>query len=817
MRTPGADASLAGDARPELAAEGRLAELAPDARRALLRRGRAGDPDVAARVAEIIAAVRSGGDAALRALAERFDGVTLDALEVPGRAMARARDGLDRDVRAALELAAGRIETFHRALVPAPLTVDAGPGVTLGRRFEPLERAGAYAPGGRAAYASSVLMCALPARAAGVGEVVLCSPPGADGRPSPEVLAAAAIARVDRVFALGGAGAVAALALGTDTVPAADCVVGPGNAYVAEAKRQVAGLVVTDAPAGPSEILVIADGSADPASVAAELLAQAEHDPDAAALLVSTDDALAAAVRAELGRLVAEQPRGDVVRESLAGGGAVLLADSLDEALSFASAYAPEHLSLMIREPRAALERVRNAGTVFLGAASSVVFGDYVSGANHTLPTGGLARSMGGLSTGTFLRGCTWQELSPAGAAGLADAAATLAEAEGLPGHAAAARLRAGERGAEAIGRVAELARARAPGRAAYRELSAYDPGREPVALDLSDNTSRFGSAPAAARAFAGLGADVTSRYPAVYADSLRIALAAYHGVEPENVTTGCGSDDVLDSALRAFCDPGATLVYPDPTFGMVPVLARMNALRAVGVPSPVADPDVDRLLAAAPAAVYLCRPNNPTGLSMAAAAVRRADAEARGAVLLDEAYADFAGEDLTAWAAASERTVSLRTFSKAWGLAGGRVGYAIGPAAAIAEIEKSRGPYKVSAPAEAAALAALAEDDGWRAEAVARAIEARAALSAALVDLGFDALASRANFVLAPVADAPAAKTALYARGVGVRAFAGLPGVGDAIRVTVGPPEAMDTATRAIEAALAAGELTPAPPEASP
>jgi len=512
------------------------------------------------------------------------------------------------------------------------------------------------------------------------------------------------------------------------------------------------------------------------------------------------------------------------------------------------------------------LARVRNAGTVFVGSAASVVFGDYLTGANHTLPTGGLARALGGLSTETFLRPCTWQRISEEGAAALGAAAAVLAEAEGLPAHAAAARLRTdGGRGATPAGReratpagrerITPAAREHAspahagggpdspasppeatpvcgepshrpPFRRAYRDLAAYDPGRRPVALDLSDNTNRFGPSPAGARALADTPAEAVTRYPSVYADQLRAALARHHGVAPECVATGCGSDDVLDSALRAFCDPDAEVAHQDPTFGMVAVFARMNALR----PRPVAtdpgaldadaldvdalDPgalDVDALVAGAPACVYVCRPNNPTGAVAPAAAIRRLDGAAGGVVLLDEAYADYAGEDMTAWAAGSRRTISLRTFSKAWGLAGARVGYAVGPAPLIAELEKSRGPYKVAVPSERAALAALREDGAWRRDVVARAIEARAALERALAGLGFAPLPSRANFVLVPVADAAAAGEALRRRGVGVRAFVGLRGIGDAVRVTVGPPEAMDALLRALRAGLAAGEVAPA------
>ncbi len=306
----------------------------------------------------------------------------------------------------------------------------------------PLERVGVYAPGGRAAYPSSVLMGVAAAKAAGVPEVVLCSPPDPSGIPSSEVLAAARIAGADRLFALGGAGAIAAAAFGTESVPACDAIVGPGNRWVTEAKRQVAGHVVIDSPAGPSEILVLADAAADPRLVALEMVAQAEHDPDAACVLVSTSEPLGAAVEAELAALVDGAPRGDIVREALRGGGAILLADSIHEAIDFANRYAPEHLSVMTENASEDARRVRNAGTTFVGPAASVAFGDYLTGANHVLPTGGRARSFSGLATHHFLRSYTIQEIDGPGADSMSRDVAVLATAEGLPAHAAAARAR---------------------------------------------------------------------------------------------------------------------------------------------------------------------------------------------------------------------------------------------------------------------------------------------------------------------------------------------------------------------------------------
>lgn len=414
-----------------------------DADRAVLfDRATSEDDAVRARVAGIIGRVRADGDEALLAYARQFDLATLTELEVPRVEWDAALDALDPGLRRVLERAAANIRTVHEAFRPTAREVVTADGVRIGRRPDPLGRVGVYAPGGRATYPSSLLMGAIPARVAGVGEVIVCSPPNADGRPSGVLLAAAALAGVDRVFAVGGAGAVAAMAYGTASIPRVDRIVGPGNAYVAEAKVQVSSTVAIDSPAGPSELLVIADESATPAVIAREMLAQAEHDPVAAVVLVCLSARTGDAVLDELEARIATEPRADVIRAAFAARGAILVAASLEEAISVANTYAAEHLLLALAPARldAALARVRNAGTVFVGETASVAFGDYLSGANHVLPTGGLARAYSGLSTLDFVRWTTWQRIDRATARALAADAGSFADAEGLPAHAAAAR-----------------------------------------------------------------------------------------------------------------------------------------------------------------------------------------------------------------------------------------------------------------------------------------------------------------------------------------------------------------------------------------
>lgn len=428
---------------------GRLSALSPGDRAAILSRARQEeDAIVEARVRSILARVRAEGDRALFALTKELDRVELATIEVPRERVASALSSLDGEVRRALEHAVANLETVHRAFAPSVTEIESEPGVRVGRRPDPLAAVGVYAPGGRAVYPSSVLMGVVPARVAGVGRVVVCSPPGPGGAPSDVVLAAAAIAGADGVIALGGAQAVGALAFGTSSVPRVERIVGPGNAYVAEAKRQVAGTCGIDAPAGPSEILIVADGTADPAHVARELLAQAEHDPEASCVALVVGEPLSRAVLEALAVARRHEAKRAIVEGALSSRSAVLSIDTLDEAWAFAADYAAEHLMLLVAEPEAALARVRHAGTVFFGAGASVAFGDYLTGANHVLPTAGAARGFSGLSTLDFVRWTTYQRIDRAGAARMADHTSLLADAEGLHHHADAARAFAGERSA---------------------------------------------------------------------------------------------------------------------------------------------------------------------------------------------------------------------------------------------------------------------------------------------------------------------------------------------------------------------------------
>jgi histidinol dehydrogenase len=425
---------------------GRLADLPPAEVDLVARRGRPPGAAPFPDVSPIERDVAERGDAALLDLAARFDQAKLDALEVPRERWKEAEARVGAGVLDALHAAKANVERFHRACLPAPIEIEVVRGLMAGRRVVPHHRVGVYVPGGRAAYPSTVLMTVVPARVAGVREVVVCTPPGPDGRVSDATLAACSIAGADRVFAAGGAAAVFAMARGTASVPRCGKIVGPGNAWVAAAKARVAGEVAIDAPAGPSEVLVLADAHASAPLAAREMIAQAEHDPDAAAVAVTTSAEVAAAIRDELdARLKEGLPRGDVVKAALAARGAVLVAEDEPAMLAFSDRYAPEHVVLLTREPRVTLSRLHDYGSAFLGPWSSVATGDYVAGPNHVLPTMGLARAYSPLGVEDFLRRPTHQAATREALGALAPLVEMLARLEGLPNHAAAVRSRHAE------------------------------------------------------------------------------------------------------------------------------------------------------------------------------------------------------------------------------------------------------------------------------------------------------------------------------------------------------------------------------------
>lgn len=398
--------------------------------------------NVSQAVSEIIHHVRSNGDRALKEYALQFDHVKLDELEVTAEEIKEAINCVEPQFLSILQEAAENIRNFHQQQVRTSFILSEKNGVVMGQKIIPIEKVGLYVPGGTAAYPSTVLMDAIPAKIAGCEEIVITTPPGKDGKIPAAILAAASIAGVDRIFKTGGAQAVAALAYGTESVPKVDKIVGPGNAYVAEAKRQVFGQVAIDMIAGPSEILIVADHTCNPRFVAADLLSQAEHDKNASAVLVTNSQDLASAVRLEIEAQLSLLPREKIARVSIDKNGKIIVTDSIDEAIAISNALAPEHLELCVDNPFDYLDMITNAGSIFLGKNCPEALGDYMAGPNHTLPTSGTARFSSPLSVDDFVKKSQYTYFSRSALQQVSDKIALFADKEGLHAHARSAVIR---------------------------------------------------------------------------------------------------------------------------------------------------------------------------------------------------------------------------------------------------------------------------------------------------------------------------------------------------------------------------------------
>lgn len=409
----------------------------------MLSRG-SGLEDVAKTVSSVLSDVRIKGDAALKEYTAKFDKVKLENFEVSETEFEEAFSCIDPRLLDHLKAAAANIRAFHEAQLPeATWFMELKPGIILGQKATPLESVGAYAPGGRASYPSTVLMTVIPARVAGVEQVIVCTPPRADGSIHPLTLIAAKVAGADKVFKLGGVQAIGAMAYGTETVPKVDKIVGPGNVFVTSAKMQIRDVAEIDFPAGPSEVLIIADESADAVMAASDIIAQAEHDPSAVSILVTSSEVLAEAVKREVILQADQAVRNSIVKTALENA-AILITDTLEEGINFSNKFAPEHLEIMVSNSDFVLDRIKNAGSIFIGNYAPVPVGDYASGTNHVLPTAGYAKIYSGLNINHFIKYSSIQKISKSGLESLKETIIALAEEEGLQAHADAIRTRFG-------------------------------------------------------------------------------------------------------------------------------------------------------------------------------------------------------------------------------------------------------------------------------------------------------------------------------------------------------------------------------------
>jgi len=743
--------------------------------------------------AAILADVRAEGDVAVRRYCERFDGGAPANLLATKAQIAGLAAGAAPALRVALATAIRNIRAFHARQTQADWSFPRSPGVMLGMRVRPLDAVGVYVPGGKAAYPSTVAMNIVPAQVAGVRRIAVATP-APSFFANPAIACALDMLGVSEVYLAGGAQAIGALAFGTASLPRVDKIVGPGNAYVAAAKRQVFGHVAIDSIAGPSEVVVIADASANPAWIAADLLSQAEHDEAASAIAVTWEEAVAEAVATEVSRQLPGLARAAIAAESLARYGAVVLVADAAAALDLIARLAPEHVELMVADPAGMAARVGPAGALFLGPYTAEVVGDYLAGPNHVLPTHGTARFASPLGVYDFqVRGSILQYDREAFLAE-AEIIATLADAEGLGAHAAAARIRIAGEARGGAGQVDPVAFVKP----AVRSLAAYhlEPHRAPVKLnqnenphDLPDDIKREVLARLAERPWC--------RYPDFVPAALRSALAAHVGWGADGILVGNGSNELIQALLAVAVAPGTRVATLDPTFSLYGLLVGVFGGRLHKVPlrADLAF-DMPALAGAVEEAdvTIVCSPNNPTGRQLPRADLLALLARARGLVVLDEAYVEFAPDCLTDLVPRFRNLVVLRTFSKALAMAGLRVGYLVGDPALVAEIAKAKLPYNLNVFSTTAAEVALERIDRLQA-AIATLKAERERMAAALGALpGFQPQPTDANFMLVETdRDPRQVFEALLARGVLVRDVSAHPALSRYFRCNVGTPDEND------------------------
>ncbi len=741
-------------------------------------------------VKAIIADVRRRGDEALLDYTRRFD--RLDCRDAAGLRLAPAElqaalAGLPAAQRDALETAAERIRRYHVHQKGESWSYVEADGTRLGQRVLPIDRVGLYVPGGKAAYPSSVLMNAIPARVAGVRELAMVVPTP-DGTRNPLVLAAACIAGVDEVYTIGGAHAVAALAFGTASIRPVDKIVGPGNAYVALAKREVFGTVGIDMIAGPSEILVVSDGSVPADWVAMDLFSQAEHDEMAQAILISDDAAFLDAVAASIGRQLGAMPRQDVIARSLQDRGALVRVDDLAQAADLVNRVAPEHLELAVQDARPLLERIRHAGAIFVGRYSSESIGDYCAGPSHVLPTMRTPRFSSPLGVPDFQKRSSLIEASQAGAGTLGRLAAVLARGEGLEAHARSAEYRlddpaaagapAGSSPAAATGASAAAGIAARLVRSDILQMSSYHVPDATGLLKLDAMENPFDLPPALRATLGRRLADVAlNRYPVPTYSGLKEAIRNCFGI-PANagLVLGNGSDELITMLVTMLNQPGATVLAPLPTFVMYSMSSQFARMKFAGVDlDPSFQLDLPAMLAAIdrhqPALVFIAYPNNPTGNCFSRAAVEQILRRAPGLVVLDEAYEPFAPDSWLPRLAEFPNLAIMRTVSKL-GLAGARLGYLAAAPGWTEQLEKVRPPYNIGVLNEAAVAFALehAEVFADQARTIRDERETLAAELRGLLGQGLDTVFdSQANFVLVRVAEAAGAPTGGISAGADV------------------------------------------------
>ncbi len=749
------------------------------------------DDTIRRAVSEVIDNVRHRGDDALIEYTERWDRATLtpETLRVPAAVLDEPPE--DSRFARAFARAAERIERFHARVRPRTTTFEDDDGSILGLRWTPLESVGLYVPGGKATYPSTLAMTALPARIAGVERIIVVSPPGHDGEVSPQVLLAARILGIKDVYRVGGAQAIAALATGATSLPRVDKIFGPGNAFVAEAKLQLFGEVGIDMIAGPSELVLWADETADPQWAAADLLAQAEHDESTRVILIASSPGVRDAVRRCVDELVTEAPRRRVIEASLAKNGHFEVIENPRDAAVRINEIAPEHLSVQVADPWIVLPLIRNAGAVFLGKETPVAVGDYYAGPNHVLPTGRTARFASCLSVEDFMKRSNVARMNLDFVRRASDDVAELATGEQLPAHALSVTLRRHDP-------------SRVRPRGGVGGVTPYHLVEEEGETKLNQNESPWDVPEEIKDEVALRLKDLPwNRYHQKVPDDLLAKIAADTGLPDVGVLASSGSNLMLQWIFEAYGGPGRTVLAPAPSFSLYPLWAQVSESRLETVSlredlSYDAGAIVDAIRRSEPSSTFLCLPNNPTGAELVTDEVRcvaRAAAEVGGLLVVDEAYREFSSAryDRTPLLAEHENLVLVRTCSKAFSSAGMRLGYLLARRSLISDLSGIVPPFHLNLFAAVLGQVLFERKDVFETR-VRELVAERRRLEKEVAELpGVRVYPSEANFFLFEVDDAAAVHGALAERGVLVRKPGGHPWLEGCLRVNAGTKEEND------------------------
>jgi histidinol dehydrogenase len=771
-------------------------------------------------VAAIIMDVRERGDAALIEYTERFDGVRLEPheLRVSERTLRESAARAEQRVVEALREAIKRVREFHEHEREESWEIETTDGVRLGQRIMPLERAGLYVPGGTASYPSSVVMNVVPARVAGVERLVVVTPPRTLSE-NPVVAAALVELNVTEVYSVGGAQAIAALAYGTETLPRVDKITGPGNKYVAAAKKLVFGTVGIDSIAGPSEVIIIADETARADFVAADLLAQAEHDEEASAILITTSETLAVEVAAQVEQQTRSLSRRTVIEKSLAAFGAIIVVNDLDAACALVNKLAPEHLEIIARDEDAVAARVRHAGAIFLGAHTPEAVGDYFAGPNHVLPTNGAARYSSALGVYDFVRRTTMLRYSPDELARTAKQIAALAASEGLDAHARSALIRiedsleSGVWSLESKDKNSSLpsdSRLQTPDsrldpletiKPRVRELRAYTLTPDRASVKINQNENPW-DAPARIKeeSLRRLSERAWSRYPDFVPANLHERLADFAGWRADGVIAGNGSNELIQALLMVTVGEAKRVLISEPTFALYRQVTTVLGGEVLSVPlDDELKFDAAALMKAVrefePEVTILCSPNNPTGRRISDSDLAALLAAASGLVIVDEAYFEFSGHTVAPLLRQHRNLAVFRTFSKAMALAGLRIGYLLAAPELTREVGKAVLPYNLNVVSQTVAEVALEMYEAELKPLVERIIKERERLCVEMKKIeGLQPVPSQANFMVVRSRLEPGfVFRELLRRDILIRDVSKYPLLKDYFRASVGTPAEND------------------------